>query len=87
VQENERHTCDLINKIFDPEMMVRTGLWTLEEIGERTEHFHLNMGLPTRAKDFKGVYNLDVKGLVIFAASTKEVMNTQFEIKDLNDKH
>ncbi len=39
-----------------------------------------------QGKDFKGVYNLHDKNLVLFAASTKGGDEDTVEIKDLNDK-
>jgi peptide chain release factor 3 len=58
----------------------------LEEI-EKELHISLHpMTLPiNQGKDFKGVYNLHEKNLVLFTASTKGEEDT-VEIKDLSDK-
>src|ERR1700712_5184715 len=59
----------------------------LEEI-EKELHISLHpMTVPiNQGKDFKGVYNLHDKNLVLFAASTKGGDEDTVEIKDLNDK-
>lgn len=59
----------------------------LEEI-EKELHISLHpMTWPiNQGKDFKGVYNLHDKNLVLFAASTKGGDEDTVEIKDLSDK-
>src|SRR5215218_8152168 len=58
----------------------------LDEI-EKELNIHLHpMTWPiNQGKDFKGVYNLDDKSLVLFAASTKGSDENRVEINDLSD--